>query len=285
MIDSLSTQTLKRMEHVYVLDKYRALYCYIPKAGCTSWKRVLLTLNGNLNTTMDASQREVHLLALRHLPTLPSFSLEEAKTRLRNFTKFVFVRDPFSRTLSAFRDKFEVNSNRSTGIKNAYTALLRHRKRVSAYLRENKGLNQHVLSPPFRYNTTNITFGDFVDYLGDPWNSLDLSAEEHWREMFRLCLPCDIPYDFVGHLETLKQDSETILKKIGATDLVKFPASTNPTHSSDISIMKQYYDKLSQKQLDTLYKRLAVDVKLFNYPIPEIVRNRINVTDADNFYE
>lgn len=39
----------RRRPNILYVDKYKMLYCVIPKVGCTNWKKVLLYLNGDLD--------------------------------------------------------------------------------------------------------------------------------------------------------------------------------------------------------------------------------------------
>ncbi|XP_071487783.1 carbohydrate sulfotransferase 11-like [Diadema antillarum] len=271
----LSKKSLSRMNHIFVLDEFKTLFCFIPKVGCTGWKRLLLLLSGAINSTDAISQANVHILAQKKLLTLPKLDVEGATERLRNYTTFLFVREPFARILSAYRDKFLLSSGRNLYIKKYFTQLISGSARRKSF-----ELKQNVSSNSSDTKKDTVTFSDFVDYVGNFWNTLDLPAEEHWREMFRLCAPCDIRYDFIGHFETLQEDSRMILDKLGVPEGVKFPDSTNPTNSSASSIFDQFYGQLSREQIESLYRRLSTDMELFDYPIPASIKMRINASSA-----
>lgn len=51
-----------QMEHMYVDVKHRAMYCYVPKVGCTNWKRLFMILTGRSKAAqpMDIRADEVH---------------------------------------------------------------------------------------------------------------------------------------------------------------------------------------------------------------------------------
>ncbi|XP_030836139.1 carbohydrate sulfotransferase 11-like [Strongylocentrotus purpuratus] len=259
IVDRLDADTLKKAGNIFVLDKYKTIFCYVPKTGCTTWKRMLLLLNGNINATEDISHEAVHYMAFEHIPTLRTFNLKDAQERLTNYSKFVFVREPFSRILSAFRDKFEVNNP----IKNHYAPRMVKKSKNSGKTKD---------------KNINVTFGNFVDYVSDPWNVLGDPAEEHWREMFRLCSPCQVPYDYIGHFETFKEDFRDSMQQITKGDNIMIPEPSNPTNSSRSAIFDKYYSQLSSLQLESLYKRLATDIELFNYQVPASIENRMNTS-------
>ncbi|XP_071476115.1 carbohydrate sulfotransferase 14-like [Diadema antillarum] len=267
--NSLNKQSLSRMDHIFVLDELKTLFCYVPKVGCTGWKRLFLLLRGVINSTESISHNNVHLLAEKQLLTLRRLDVEGAKKRLRNYTTFLFVREPFARILSAYRDKFQFPAVENLPMKKKFASLISRSKRKPFQQ------NKKILS-----NSDTVTFSDFVDYVGNSRNTLGLPEEEHWREMFRLCAPCDIRYDFIGHFETLQEDFRMILDRLSVKEDIRFPASSNPTNSSGSSVLDQYYGQLSTEQLESLYGRLSTDIELFDYPIPASIKMRVNASSA-----
>nr|XP_054760970.1 carbohydrate sulfotransferase 11-like [Lytechinus pictus] len=252
-IDGLTADILKKMNHILVLDKLKTLYCYVPKTGCTTMKRMLLLLNGNINST-NIDHETVHILAERHFPSLGKFSLEDAKDKIKTYRKLIFVREPFSRILSAYRDKLDSNG----AFRNEYWS--------------------RIINGNARNKDLNITFGNFVDYVGNPSHTLALPQEEHWREFHRLCHPCRVPYDVIGHFETFYEDVREGLQEIAKGVDIEIPKSSNPTKSSSSEVLVKYYSQVSSTQLESLYKKLAKDIKIFNYRVPPFIADRINTS-------
>ncbi|XDV52890.1 hypothetical protein PO909_021538, partial [Leuciscus waleckii] len=100
-------QTITRMHvsRIYVEDKHKLLYCEVPKVGCSNSKRVLMVLQGLASSTGEIQHDEVHYG--NHLKRLDSFNQKGIIRRLKTYTKVLFLREPFERLVSAFRDKFE----------------------------------------------------------------------------------------------------------------------------------------------------------------------------------
>ena len=46
----------RRRPNILYIDKYKLIYCVIPKVGCTNWKKVFLYLSGKLKSDV---RREV----------------------------------------------------------------------------------------------------------------------------------------------------------------------------------------------------------------------------------
>ena len=99
---------------------------------------------------------------------------------------FTFVRHPFERLVSAFRDKFELS-----------------RKYGYVYSR----YAGKILKQPAGINSRRPTFKEFVKYL------LIERLEEyndHWLPYWLHCHMCEMEYDVIGKLETWNEDVEFI---------------------------------------------------------------------------
>ncbi|KAF2364934.1 Sulfotransferase [Trinorchestia longiramus] len=179
-----------------------------------------------------------------------SFSSDDVRVRLSRYTKFLFVRHPMERLVSAFRNKFEKETQFSRSI--GPEILRKFRKHHSG--------TPHA----------NVTFSEFVRYLVDKKFRRKESLNEHWEAYTELCLPCIVPYDYIGKYETLKEDSDRILEEIGAPEGLQFPPFVP---SATASLVPRYLSTLlpSEQRLATdVYK---ADFLLFQYDFP-IVRNK-----------
>ena len=86
----------------------RVLFCVVGKAACTSWLRTLLQLTGNPAAQLVAAtdRSSVHAMFRFYLEStqLPNAS-QLSSSPLKHYYKFMFVREPLERLVSAFRDK------------------------------------------------------------------------------------------------------------------------------------------------------------------------------------
>ncbi|XP_072034453.1 uncharacterized protein [Amphiura filiformis] len=264
-----------KFNHILVSDQYQLLYCYVPKVGCTNWKRIFLTLNGEVAASEVIPQKKVHYMPI---PKLSDFTFEEAKERLKMYTKFLFVRNPHERMLSAYRDKLEMKNERNKSFRKDYG------QKIYRYNKQNDRENYRKYSQnyqggdrvPNRKMTPNgendVTFQEFMRYVSDSRNKLNEPAEEHWREIDRLCSPCTIHYDVIAKMETLQNDTHFILKRSGANELVeKLGQSTNPTNSSKNTMIQNAYAQLTSKDLTFFERRFQKDLDLFDYQRPKAI--------------
>ena len=228
--------------HVIVSDKYKLMYCYVPKVACTQWKKMFLILN-NKTQGIQYNEHEKYHQKWR-FNYLFHYSEEAIRTRLRHYYKFLFVREPFERLLSAFEDKFVSNIwNWAETSRHASAMLNRYRE-------------EHP-------NTTeDITFTKFIYYV---LSLRDESRNEHWRSYESLCHPCAIDYDFIGHFENLWQEAQYVLKKRGLEKIVAFPPIKTLNTSRKVL---EKYSELPEHMILQLGDAFKNDLEMFNYPFP-----------------
>lgn len=232
------------LQHILVNDEYGFLYCYVPKVACSNWKRVMKVLSGALKNV----KVNVKMNHRSDLVFLSSLKPDQIRYRLQHYFKFMFVREPMERLLSAYRNKFgEIESyQRKYGVE----IVKRYRKKAS----------KHSLVAG-----DDVTFAEFVRYL------LDEDVErmnEHWMPVYNLCQPCAVSYDYIGYYEHLERDSERLLEKIGAPPDVHFPERQSWYKPVTAQTLHYYLCSLPQKLLRELLPKYILDFSLFSYPLP-----------------
>ncbi|XP_061565932.1 carbohydrate sulfotransferase 12-like isoform X1 [Cololabis saira] len=252
---NLENMNHRELKHFIVDDKHGIIYCYIPKVACTHWKSVMYVLNQSEPYPDLTSLQNVSVHTPNMFPLLSSFSKTEIKVKLKHYTKFLFVRDPFVRLISAYRDKFEK--------KDQYFYELFGRDILRLYGNETNPPKtaQEALASGLR-----PSFHNFIQYLLDPKTEKKVPFEPHWRQMHRLCHPCLIQYDFVGHQETLQEDAQQLLEILKLHKDIKFPpAYVNMTSPNSVMNWFRTVPLEDRRRLYKLYER---DFKLFGYRRP-----------------
>ncbi|XP_046553065.1 carbohydrate sulfotransferase 11-like isoform X2 [Haliotis rubra] len=235
-------------------DKYKIIYCQVPKAACTNWRRMMLMLTGKMNATDPFKLRSplVHGVYDRHLTHLKDMTPDQIKYRLKHYYKFMFTREPFERVLSAFRNKFQG-------------------KNVNQFFQNHYGKNIMKRFRTKGQTGVKLTFYEFVQYLID--SSRSEPFNEHWERIVDLCHPCKVKYDFIGSYSNIGADSAFVLKRIGATHL-KFPdRSVTYKHSGTEQLLYQYYREIPPGLLDQLFQVYYSDFLMFDYRVPDALRN------------
>uniref|UniRef100_H3A3F7 Carbohydrate sulfotransferase n=1 Tax=Latimeria chalumnae TaxID=7897 RepID=H3A3F7_LATCH len=228
-------------KQLFIEHTHKFIYCEVPKVGCSNWKRILLMLK--MNITREAVEFEhnaVHSSPL--LKRLSAYPRKEQMAMLKNYTKVMFSRNPLERLVSAYRDK-----------------LLHSHPYYSKTLAER-------IKKLYRNNTKmaeRVSFGEFVQFLLDTHNE-----DVHWRQMIKLCDPCNIEYDFLGHYDTMERDADNILRFIGAPEDLHYPSFKEQGTESrtNLGLTEQFLMNLTRVQIDGLKELYKNDSLLFGYP-------------------
>ncbi|XP_071804249.1 carbohydrate sulfotransferase 8-like [Asterias amurensis] len=236
-----------------VIDKHKLLYCFIQKAGCTNWKRLLMVMDGNQNRTEDITTGMAHAYFGKSKRKLSSFNTQEQKHRLETYTKFIFTRHPFERVLSSYGNKF---ANMDVYRKSPLY------QQIGRYIMKN-----------FRKNATmrelqtgeTITWSEWASYLAKANQAL---FDLHWKEFYQLCSPCKINYDYIGTLDTVYDDSEYIMSKLDVQTKVSYPPKSVSVPSNSSENIDHYMSQLSKEQIKNLWEVYQLDFELFGYPKP-----------------
>ncbi|XP_054457224.1 carbohydrate sulfotransferase 12-like [Anoplopoma fimbria] len=250
---SLEDMSDQELSNLIVDDKHGIIYCYIPKVACSNWKKFFLVLNqSNPNLDpMSISSETAHINIQFNL--LNRFPRSEMKEKLNHYTKFLYVRDPFVRLISAFRSKFQKPDE------HFYKLFGRDILRMYG----NQSDLPKTVEKAFA-SGLHVSFYNFIQYLVDP--RTEQPFEPHWRQMHRLCHPCLIRYDFIGHLETLQQDTEQLLEMLNLEVKIKFPPSHVDLTSSDA--LSEWYSTVPLEDRRKLYTLYEEDFRLFGFRKP-----------------
>ena len=225
-----------------IVDEERAfLYCPIPKAANTAWKAVLFGPD-RPNDPQELHRRDIGFTYLSSLP-------EEKWLEIRDdLFKFTFVRDPYSRLLSAFKDKFENASTNSD-----------RPGRDPFWLKYAAKLKQDAHAAGFGENNgPDLSFNEFVRVV---CRMVPATMNEHWHPQALLACVDEINYDFIGHFERLDRDIPIALSRLG---LDSFPTAEElrwrPTNA--LQLLDNYYNDELREMVRQKYE---VDFRTFNF--------------------
>jgi hypothetical protein len=210
------------------------LYVTVQKAGSSTMRRRLWKL-------YDVEIPEEGATAAISAQTGPYLGLhdildEELRDLLRGPStyRFTFVRNPYSRLISAYRDKIlNLNGNPK----------YRHSLRLA----------------PER----EPSFAEFVRAVAA---TPDEGCDWHWMSQHRAAM-CDIiDYDFIGRLERLDDDFHWVLGNIGRTPDVACDVGNlnryRPTEEDGLGGCSCLYD---EAMADLVWRRYRRDFELFGY--------------------
>ncbi|XP_067859848.1 carbohydrate sulfotransferase 12-like [Heptranchias perlo] len=231
-------------------DTLQTIYCIIPKVACTHWKQVLYLLNRNF-----AQQAPVKMPWSIHAYFKRLQKQRPFKKRVlqKNYIKFLFVREPFVRLISAYRDKIE-NPDK-------------YFYQYSFHMLKSYGKMPNPPATVWKARKARIkaTFSHFIQYLLNPRNQMGC-LNNHWCPIYKQCHPCQVKYDFIGKLETLDSDSNHLLQLLGVDNIVFPPKYLNQT---TINFVGEWFRNIPMAWREKLYKLYEPDFVLFGYPKPK----------------
>ena len=209
----------------------------------------MLKVAGYLQENEKAEANDIHHdLEAKYLKTLNHYSPEEISLRLKTYFKFAFVRHPFDRLLSAYRNKF--NNTLNDFFPKIYGTKIIRMYRPSA---DNVSLT----------TGRNVTFEEFARYAID---TPTYAQNEHWQPYDKLCAFCTIGYDFIGKYETINKDAKFVLNQIGAKN-INFPEMSRylwHIRGSSAPYVK-VYENLSRDLTYKLWEKYEKDFLMFRY--------------------
>ncbi|XP_036438702.1 carbohydrate sulfotransferase 12-like [Colossoma macropomum] len=250
----------RELANLLVDDRHGIIYCYVPKVACTEWKRVMIVLSESLKVNgvpyRDLSDIPVELIHGNSTQYLNRYNRTVMKHKLQQYKKFMFVREPFVRLISAYRDKFQTENQP-----------FYKRYAVPILKRFGKIPNPPASAKEARTAGIAPSFSNFIQYiLSLPAEKYEL-LDEHWRQMTHLCHPCQIHYDFIGKMETMEEDAAHLLRMLRVDNIVQFPKSKSSR--TDENWVKNWFPYIPIKWRRKLFKLFEIDYKLFGYQVPE----------------
>ncbi|KAL1282673.1 hypothetical protein QQF64_001476 [Cirrhinus molitorella] len=259
----------KALNHLIVDDHHGVIYCFVPKVACTNWKRVMIVLSQNLKAPDGApylDPLDIPLTIIHNSTLYKMFSKFWMRFgryahplmhhKLKNYKKFLFVRDPFVRLISAFRDKFLKPDDY---FYETYGSVML--KRYANISKPPKSVEKAFAAG------IRLSFTHFIKYLLDPQTEKTTPFNEHWQQMYRLCHPCQIEYDFIGKLETVDEDTEHLLNILGLDNYIHFPPGYENRTALDWE--QEWFANISVADRRKLYHLYETDFRFFEYEKPK----------------
>jgi len=181
----------------------RLLYCPVFKAASTSWLVNFLKLS-NRTSKINPKAGNLHKKSINLFPAPATFKLR--KKIFAESTKFIVVRHPFERLVSAYRDKLAGFTRNPS-----YLAM---RKHVIDKYRKNKKSKSQI-----------PTFRESFDFILAELEKREAGSEKilidgHFMPYSSRCKPCSMSYDVIIKFETLEEDSQYLIEQCGLDDRI-----------------------------------------------------------------
>ena len=211
------------------LTAHGAVYIEVPKVACSSIK---IALAGLLGVDLEAAGGNPHTARFPE-PSAPG----EGPKLYPGIFSFAFVRNPWDRLVSCYRDKI-------LGEVPDFT-----------FLHPTRGVG-HCLAH-FSVFRADMSFDDFVDAVAE---ISDEEADVHFRSQHTFIVNRDgnIGVDFVGRFETLGRDFELVCEKLGIPSLIL-------PRVQSVKTPRRYAEYYSRRSRDIVSDRFREDIVLLGY--------------------
>ncbi|WP_282021688.1 sulfotransferase family protein [Ruegeria faecimaris] len=247
-------------ENFIYLESKKIAFGYVPKVACTNWKIVLRRLMGHedFNRKDIAHNREksgFHFLDRTVKEDFEVLSNEDVK-------KIAFVRDPYSRILSAYLNKFDSINRRidSPKSKDYFDLVFDDVIRFERFDRP-KGFRARIANYIYAPNTVN--FLTFLEWIKAKRKGSFYANDEHWTPQCEILQHPTVKIDFLGRFENMAHDAKIALHQMGAD--FEFPTQADvgfsPTKADEK--LKRFYAKEHVDLVNELFSR---DFDVYGYP-------------------
>lgn len=219
-LPELSSHTKKNLTHYgyggprrfYIFEDRKLAYISTAKVACTSIKTAMMQ-------PYDI-HKNVH-------NAWPDIYLGHLKDEHQDFFKFSFVRNPFDRLVSGYRDK-----------------IITKPQQQREY---------------FRKIPTDISFSEFV---AEVVRCPDCLIDGHFQSQFaKLYHRGELQVDFLGKFENLAEDWLTIAKRFNFDPQLPHKMKS----SNRRGVYKDYRDYYTEELVHLVYNRFRADVEAFGY--------------------
>ena len=253
-------------ENFLVDESHGLVFCANMKVSSSTWVTNFVNLlpPGKEKTSLLLAQSNGQLI--RFLPAFRSKfkysenwflfkGLLEKRPKSKNVLSFSFVRHPFERLVSAYKDKV---LSKECCNKNLHTIDLckgHHKK-------HNK--NSPTIQAWCKKNDR--SFPKFVDLVLTQYKKKEINP--HWKPYYLRCFYCKFSYNLIGRVETFADDFKYIVLKQKLEGLLD--VSPVRKNSADSNFERKpeslnYFSQLSRKQIVQLYEMYQPDFDLFDY--------------------
>ncbi len=232
-----------------LMQNSNVVYIENSKVGCTKIKKSLLELDNWPRRWNDIIEKEVHI----HNKEITNMIGPEHLTgaglvrilRHPSYFRFGFVRNPYDRLLSAYKDK--ILAPQKSPDKRNYVPVA---CKIKAKMTGRK-------SNEIDLDDTPVSFGEFVEFVSKQ-RSFDM--DRHWFHQHLTMWQPYCQFHFVGRFENFSNDLAKVLETIGApAQLVKSAGSKD---NASFKAKQKFYDA---RLAEMTYLTFSKDFETYGY--------------------
>jgi hypothetical protein len=229
---------------IYVDESHKIVYCPVTKSASTTF----LNLLSDCKEPDDNDRRATGFRRKYGLPALGrDYTKEEIIHRIKHYYKFIVVRHPFDRLISAYNYMFQSNLE------------------TVKLMETLNSLSKQYFNETFDKSTNRLKWEQFLYLVAYESHKFD---RPHWRTTMSFCNPCFMPYSGVIRLETLSTDIQPVLKRISANNpncsAITWRGKLRNSTDKLVEVSTLFRD-IDPDVLDKLMSRYGVDMNVLGY--------------------
>merc|ERR1711957_132279 len=177
----------------------------------------------------------------------------ESHKKSNGYFKFLVVRNPLERLLMIYKLHSSKRMRMPDGLENG---------KIMGKKNGKEEVSNEMSRANFFFFLRYITLRQPGYFTAHQWRV--------WRTFEHLCHVCAIDWDFIAKEETIKEDSERIIREMGipeGTHLKGYPEFVDT--QVDKEEMLWYFHGVNKGLLEDVYETYKLDFQLFGYAIPQ----------------
>lgn len=256
-------------EFLFFAPQLNVFFCKTPKVACTKISMMILEylLTGfqkdnenpslqRLLAEMEKKNGIVHEYKTACVPPVHAWPSEYIHNAMRSeeLFKFSFVRNPYSRLVSAYEGKIAVT--KAGAQNNLYRDVI-----WNSQMKAGK-------APSFSfYNYEPPTFKEFVRYI---FTTDTVTMNSHWRPQHLILRPDVVKYDFIGKFESFSKDMEFVLDELQRRNQIEFSNDVYhkigvKTDNKNVYRADSWADYYDDETKALVYQKYKEDFDFFDY--------------------
>lgn len=226
--------------HIDALPRHRLIYVSVPKCASTTIKSALSALELGLAPAPD----KIHTRRYSGLrsPTQIGLSAFHRLATSAATLRFAFVRNPYARLVSAWADKFQDKP------------LVPGDSFVDLYLTHRAAIDARLPDGPDQ----TLSFAQFVEFAVASSSS---RVNSHWQTQDDLLDMPGVKLNFVGRVESFREDFGRVLDHVGADQSIRQSLGLNFNASLHRPWPDYYTDALAER----VHRAYECDFDRFRY--------------------
>ena len=250
------------------------------QVGCTNMRRFLFALQGLIPQESikwsNVSERK-YLTPMIKIASFLNTSLtdEQRIHRMMTYYKFIFVRNPLERLLSAFLNKMA--DPLDFHIK--WDTFENHKKDI---LRNYRPQDLKRWSQCRGNFTLKVTFIEYIRWVIDSDSAL---LNEHFAPIINDAYPCQIRYHFYGNFKMYSSDMAQIMRKLNvSTEYFWDQSEHKPGHETK-DYLQYYYSQLSEELKQRLLEDFHQEFDFYYHLYPEERTSHVELLNVTSLIE